>query len=157
MKEKKRDTTTFCGVVVVNDKEALIRRLLDYYNNNTTQKTVINLSDYEKNCLLSLVRLYGEEKIRQCFDMVAASDFLSGRKGCDWLPDFRWIVTQKNFEKIISGKYNDYKYCRNKQNSTSDDRGQGRGERFSTTAVSESSFDPDEFWSAALNRGFSDM
>ena len=39
LKEKKRYTTTFCGVVVVNDKEALIRRLLDYYNNNTTQKT----------------------------------------------------------------------------------------------------------------------
>ena len=144
MKEKKNNTTTVCGNVVVNDNEALISRLLDFYNNNTTLKTIFSLSDYEKSCLITLNQQYGEEVIKQGFLKADASDFLSGRKGCDWSPDFRWIVTPHNFQNILNGKYDDYKY------------GSNRTSKNNVASSALSSFEDDEFIKAALARGFFD-
>ena len=144
LKEKKNNTTTVCGNVVVNDNEALISRLLDFYNNNTTLKTIFSLSDYEKSCLITLNQQYGEEVIKQGFLKADASDFLSGRKGCDWSPDFRWIVTPHNFQNILNGKYDDYKY------------GSNRTSKNNVASSALSSFEDDEFIKAALARGFFD-
>jgi len=38
------------------------------------------------------------------FKYISQSDFLMGRKG-DWKANFEWIITKKNFYKIIEGNY----------------------------------------------------
>jgi hypothetical protein len=41
---------------------------------------------------------------RNLFAKVAGSDFLCGRK-TDWRADLEWLVTPKNFDKVIEGHY----------------------------------------------------
>lgn len=41
---------------------------------------------------------------RKFFDYVAGSDFLMGRKA-DWQADLRWLVKAANFDKVLSGAY----------------------------------------------------
>lgn len=148
MKEIKKNTTTF-GCVVVSDEEAVIlNRLRDYYN-NTTHHSINAFSDYETRCLLRLVARYGEDGVREGINKVECSDFLSGRKGCDWAPDLAWIVTPRNFDRILNGKYDDFKYA------SSGKSGGTVGAAPASPAFS--SFDNDEFLDAALNRGFSDF
>lgn len=144
MKEKKRNTTTFSCVVVSDKEETLLKRLLEFYNNNTTQKKILAFSDYEKRCLISLLARYGEERVKEGFKKAEQSDFLSGRKGCDWSADLRWIVTPRNFENILNGRYDDYKY------------GSNRTSKNNEASSALSSFEDDEFIKAALARGFSD-
>ena len=38
------------------------------------------------------------------FSYISQSDFLMGRKG-DWKANFEWIITKRNFNKIIEGTY----------------------------------------------------
>ena len=38
------------------------------------------------------------------FRYVAKSDFLTGREG-EWMSDMGWLMTKSNFEKVISGNY----------------------------------------------------
>ncbi|MBR6784531.1 MAG: hypothetical protein IKM32_07540 [Clostridia bacterium] len=85
------------------------------------------------------VMRYGEERVKECFRKAEQSDFLSGRKGCDWSADFDWIIKPNHIESILNGKYDDFKYNNKpaQQNTLS-------------------SFSGDEFIEAALARGFDD-
>lgn len=44
------------------------------------------------------------EWFRRFFDYVGSSDFLMGRKA-DWQADIRWLVKAANFDKVLSGAY----------------------------------------------------
>jgi hypothetical protein len=44
------------------------------------------------------------EWFRRFFDYVGGSDFLMGRKA-DWQADIRWLVKAANFDKVLSGAY----------------------------------------------------
>ena len=46
----------------------------------------------------------GMEWFRRFFGYVAGSDFLMGRKA-DWQADLRWLVKAANFDKVLSGAY----------------------------------------------------
>lgn len=46
----------------------------------------------------------GVEWFRRFFGYVAGSDFLMGRKA-DWQADLRWLVKAANFDKVLSGAY----------------------------------------------------
>lgn len=46
----------------------------------------------------------GVEWFRRFFGYVAGSDFLMGRKA-DWQADLRWLVKAANFDKVLSGSY----------------------------------------------------
>ena len=150
MKEKK-NTTTFLGCVVLTDRVTLYVRLLDYYY-NTTHKKINSISGYEISCLDRLEACYGEERIKEAFERAERSDFLSGRKGCDWCADFRWIITPRNFKNILAGKYDDFSY--NKKPFV---RQPSAASGYSAAVPSTlSSFEGDEFIEAALARGFDD-
>jgi hypothetical protein len=41
---------------------------------------------------------------REFFATVADSSFLSGREGV-WRADLEWLLTEKNFVKVIEGRY----------------------------------------------------
>lgn len=41
---------------------------------------------------------------RSLFSKVAGSDFLCGRRG-DWRANLEWLITPKNFDKVIEGHY----------------------------------------------------
>lgn len=107
MKEKKEKIDN--SVVVLNDKEATLNALCEFFNNNTTFKKVISLSRIDKQILAESLRLYGEEKLKECFIRAQSSDFLTGRKVSrfDWEASFGWMIKPHNVANILNGKYDD--------------------------------------------------
>ena len=122
-----------------------LNEIREYFNANTTFQKVESLSERQVNILISSLRSFGAEKIKQAFARAERSDYLTGRKGCDWHADFDWIIVPAHIANILNGKYDDFKYRSNAYNSFGVKSGAGD---------SESSFDLDEFVAAALNRGF---
>jgi len=51
---------------------------------------------------------YKPHEIKKAFQMVAESDFLSGRK-VDWKAPFDWIIKPENLTKILEGNYANHK------------------------------------------------
>lgn len=76
------------------------------------------LSDERKNKIVELVKLYqgsegytGKQWFRQAYSKASESDFLKGKTDGKWRMTFDWMLVPENFEKIISGNYDN---CRHK-------------------------------------------
>ena len=54
------------------------------------------------------INFYGMDKIRTAFRTVENTPFLSG-KVKDWCADINWIFANGNIDKILNGKYREYK------------------------------------------------
>ena len=54
------------------------------------------------------INFYGMDKIRTAFQAVENTPFLSG-KVKDWCADINWIFANGNIDKILNGKYREYK------------------------------------------------
>lgn len=82
----------------------------DYWNNHVTiagLPSVRQPKDWNKNRkkrLRDIVRANGDKTVLKVFDMIAESDFLSGR-ATDWHATFDWTLSPGNFQKIIEGNY----------------------------------------------------
>lgn len=82
----------------------------DYWNNHVAvagPPSVREPKAWNKNRkkrLRDLVRTNGDKTVLKAFDMIAESDFLSGR-AIDWNATFDWAIGKGNFAKIIEGNY----------------------------------------------------
>lgn len=82
----------------------------DYWNHHVAiagPPSVREPKDWNKNRkkhLCDLVRANGDKTVLKAFDMIAESDFLSGRS-TDWNATFDWAIGKGNFAKIIEGNY----------------------------------------------------
>jgi hypothetical protein len=82
----------------------------DYWNNHVTiagLPSVRQPKDWNKNRkkrLRDIVRANDDKTVLKAFDMIAESDFLSGR-ATDWNATFDWTLSPGNFQKIIEGNY----------------------------------------------------
>ncbi len=63
--------------------------------------------DTEANIRIA-INFYGMDKIRTAFQTVENTPFLSG-KVKDWCADINWIFANGNIDKILNGKYREYK------------------------------------------------
>lgn len=84
---------------------------VDYWNHHVAEPTGIasvrkaaHWSSARKKNLRARVKAEGAKTVLAVFDMVSASDWLSGRSG-NWQADFDWVIKPANFQKIIEGKY----------------------------------------------------
>lgn len=87
----------------------------DYWNHHVAEPTGIaairkadKWSSTRKKNLRARVKAEGAKTVLEVFDLVSASDFLSGRSG-KWQADFDWVLKDGNFQKIIEGKFNNRK------------------------------------------------
>ena len=77
------------------------------------------------------------------FERAAASRFLSEPKD-GWQCNIGWLTDPANMDKVLAGKYDDYKARNRKENSQ-------------TIGDADSGFDTEEFFQAALRRGMKGM
>ena len=134
----KKDNNIDCVVVV--DKEALYEDIRQYFNNNTTFAKVQKLDNSQRWWLGDAIDTFGIERVKEAHVIAEQSDYLTGRKGSEWHADFSWLIRPRNLRKVLSGRYRDFKYKAKKT------------PKF--TEVSFSSFEPDEFYDAAIEKGF---
>jgi hypothetical protein len=63
------------------------------------------LSDARRKAIQARLRVHGADIIREVFEKAESSDFLRGKNDRNWSADFDWIMADRNFAKILDGKY----------------------------------------------------
>ena len=95
--------------------------LVDFFNNTTNGVFGVvrkPLSDKRKKLIRARINEHGKQAFIDAINKACASDFLKGQNNNEWTATFDWIIKPTNFEKIISGNY-DNKRNRANQNTTS--------------------------------------
>lgn len=70
------------------------------------------LSDKRKGMINARIKTYGKETFAKMIQIAYQSDFLKGQNKKGWTASFDWLIKPTNFEKVISGNY-DNKNSRN--------------------------------------------
>ena len=94
-------------------------KLADYFNSET--KGVFGtirkpLSDARRGMVRARIKERGKEAFVEMIRKAFESDFLKGQNKNGWRASFDWLIKPTNFEKVISGNYEN----RNKKNRGTD-------------------------------------
>ncbi len=92
---------------------------------------IYNLSSKRRDKIARLLAAFTTEQLEDGLDRLERSAFLKGKNKNHWKATFDWLICQDNFTKLLEGNYDDWKAPRD-PNQT---------------------FDADEFFEAALQRG----
>lgn len=106
-KENDKELTLALEVPIVEAKKKIpYQEIVDVYHSVCIKSPKVQkLTTLRKNLISKMVKEYGLEKIGDVFRIVSNSDFLNGINERGWTADFEWILTEKNFVKILEGKY----------------------------------------------------
>ncbi|MBF0651317.1 hypothetical protein IR083_21090 [Dysgonomonas sp. GY75] len=81
----------------------------------------IPLSEKRKGMIRSRIREHGKDLFCEAIKIAYKSDFLKGSGRRDFKASFDWIIKPTNFEKIISGNYDNKNIGNNKNTGITDD------------------------------------
>lgn len=79
------------------------------------------LSEKRKGMIRSRIRDHGKDVFCEAIKIAYKSDFLKGSGGRDFKASFDWIIKPTNFEKIISGNYDNKNIGNNKNTGITED------------------------------------
>lgn len=137
-KEKEKETD---AEAETESRERECTAVQELYNGICASYPKISfLSKQQRRYLLSVLDEVTEEQFRRCFELAEESDFLKSK---GWVT-FDWLVRPENIAKVCNGNYRNNSALHPSCNAPPN--------------ISEtlSSFDADEFFEAALARGFDD-
>jgi hypothetical protein len=85
--------------------DIMARELLDHWNSFNELPKIKTISDDRIKKMKSRLNEFGFDKIKECFVLVVASDFLSGKK-TDWRADIDFVIkNNKTMQKILDNEY----------------------------------------------------
>ena len=67
-----------------------------------------SLSEQRKKCVGARIREYGKQALSTVIRKAAASDFLNGKNGRDFIATFDWLMKPTNFPKVLEGNYDNH-------------------------------------------------
>lgn len=67
-----------------------------------------SLSEQRKKSLGARIREYGKPALSTVIRKAAASDFLNGKNGRDFIATFDWLMKPTNFPKVLEGNYDNH-------------------------------------------------
>jgi hypothetical protein len=67
-----------------------------------------SLSEQRKKCVGARIREYGKPALSTVIRKAAASDFLNGKNGRDFIATFDWLMKPTNFPKVLEGNYDNH-------------------------------------------------
>jgi hypothetical protein len=107
------------------------QQIVDMFNSICVSfSKVRSLSEARKKAIKARLNTYTIDDFKQCFENAEASSFLKGSNNRNWTATFDWLIKDTNMAKVLDGNYAD------------------------KTQTSNSSFDADEFFNAALERTY---
>lgn len=90
------------------EKENLCQLVADRFNETCVSfPRLSSLSDARKKAIKARINKYSIDAVFRVFQKAEASSFLKGSNSRDWSATFDWIMTDKNFAKILDGNYDD--------------------------------------------------
>lgn len=113
-----------CATCQPHDERINYSELVKFFNEKTQGVFGVirmPLSDKRKGMINARIKTYGKETFAQMIQKALNSDFLKGQNKNGWRASFDWLIKPTNFEKVISGNYD------NKSgNDRTNDRSSGR-------------------------------
>lgn len=109
------DESLVCGTSQPHTEHIDYSELVKFFNEETkgvfgTVRTP--LSDSRKGMINARIKSYGKKTFADMIRKAYQSDFLKGQNKKGWTASFDWLIKPTNFEKVISGNY-DNKNSRN--------------------------------------------
>ena len=109
------DESLVCGTSQSHAEHIDYSELVKFFNEETkgvfgTVRTP--LSDSRKGMINARIKSYGKKTFADMIHRAYQSDFLKGQNKKGWTASFDWLIKPTNFEKVISGNY-DNKNSRN--------------------------------------------
>ena len=109
------DESLVCGASQPHAEHIDYSELVKFFNEETkgvfgTVRTP--LSDSRKGMINARIKSYGKKTFADMIHRAYQSDFLKGQNKKGWTASFDWLIKPTNFEKVISGNY-DNKNSRN--------------------------------------------
>ena len=109
------DESLVCGTSQPHAEHIDYSELVKFFNEETkgvfgTVRTP--LSDSRKGMINARIKSYGKKTFAGMIRKAYQSDFLKGQNKKGWTASFDWLIKPTNFEKVISGNY-DNKNSRN--------------------------------------------
>lgn len=91
------------------DKEKTdYKSLVDLYHSICKSFPAVRaLSESRKKAIKARLNTYSLEEFRTVFKNAEASSFLKGSNDRNWSANFDWLIADKNFVKVLEGKYAD--------------------------------------------------
>ena len=78
-----------------------------YHSICKSYPSVRSLSEARKKAIKARLNTYSVEDFKTVFENAEASAFLKGKNDRNWRADFDWFIADKNFIKVLEGKYAD--------------------------------------------------
>ena len=97
-----------CATCQPHDERIDYSELVKFFNEKTQGVFGVirmPLSDKRKGMINARIKTYGKETFAQMIQKALNSDFLKGQNKNGWRASFDWLIRPTNFEKIISGNY----------------------------------------------------
>lgn len=112
-----------CGTSQSHEEKIDYRNLVSFFN-DTTKGVFGNirypLSDKRKGMINARIKEHGKRVFVEMIQKAYESDFLKGQNSRNFTATFDWLIKPTNFEKVISGNY-DNKNSRNFVSGTDGD------------------------------------
>ncbi len=102
------DESLVCGASQPHTEHIDYSELVKFFNEETkgvfgTVRTP--LSDSRKGMINARIKSYGKKTFAGMIRKAYQSDFLKGQNKKGWTASFDWLIKPTNFEKVISGNY----------------------------------------------------
>ena len=97
-----------CATCQPHDERIDYSELVKFFNEKTQGVFGVirmPLSDKRKGMINARIKTYGKETFAQMIQKALNSDFLKGQNKNGWRASFDWLIRPTNFEKVISGNY----------------------------------------------------
>lgn len=108
------------------------QEIVDLYNSICISfPSVRTLSDTRKRTIKARLKTFTLDDFKELFEKAESSSFLKGDNPRKWKATFDWLIKDANMAKVLDGNYDNQR-------------------------DSNSSFDLDEFFEAAINRSYSE-
>lgn len=88
------------------EKKIDYEHIKDMYNDTCVSfPKMKSLSDDRKKAIKARLNKYTIEQMKEMFEKAERSDFLKGSNPSNWQANFDWLMTDKNFAKVLDGNY----------------------------------------------------
>ncbi len=97
------------------------KEFVQFFNNQTKGKFGMvrhPLSEKRRKFIRARAREHGKESLAEVIKKASASDFMSGQNRGGWTPTFDWLFLPTNFEKVLSGNYDNKEAKENAKQKT---------------------------------------
>lgn len=101
-----------CGTLQHHPENINYKALVDFFNSETKcafGRIRYPISEKRKKHIRARINLHGKESLFEVIKKAGASSFMKGQNKNNWVASFDWIIKPTNYEKILSGNYDDKK------------------------------------------------